>query len=145
MKYEEFLSKVRKRARFASNEEAENATQATLVTFAERLTSNEAEQLAAQLPPELAVYMKALDTVTGESFTLDEFFRRVGLREGVEPVDADYHARVVLALIAESVSMGEIEDVRAQLPQDFAKLLDVENEGEIPELGTVAVEEDENA
>lgn len=55
MKYEEFLSKVRKRARFASNEEAENAIQAT-----------------------------------------------------------------------------------------FAKLLEVENEGEIPELGTVAEEEEEN-
>jgi hypothetical protein len=35
--------------------------------------------------------------------------------------------------------------VRAQLPSDFAHLFGVENEDEIPELGTVADVEEENA
>jgi uncharacterized protein (DUF2267 family) len=61
----------------------------------------------------------------------------------VDPVDADYHARVVLALIAETVSMGEIEDVRSQLPPEFARLFEVQNEGEIPEIGKVAGTGDE--
>jgi hypothetical protein len=34
--------------------------------------------------------------------------------------------------------MGEIEDIRAQLPDDFARLFAVENEGEIPKLGKIA-------
>ena len=52
-------------------------------------------------------------------------------------------ARVVPGLIAETVTMGEIEDVRTQLPPAFARLFEVENEGEIPELGQVAdIEED---
>ena len=41
--------------------------------------------------------------------------------------------------------MGEIADVRAQLPADFAHLFEVENEGELPELGTIADVEEENA
>jgi len=31
------------------------------------------------------------------------------------------------------VTMGEIENVKAQLPKDFAKLFEVENEGNLPE------------
>jgi hypothetical protein len=47
---------------------------------------------------------------------------------------------VLLALLAEAVTVGELEDVRAQLPKEFAKLLDVQNAGEIPELGRIAEE-----
>jgi uncharacterized protein (DUF2267 family) len=143
MKYDELLAKVRKRARLASNEDAARATRATLETLAERLEGNEASDLAAQLPPEIAQYMQELGAGRGESFSLEEFFNRVSKREGVDFVDADYHARVVIGLLTESVSMGEIEDVRAQLPAEFARLFEVENEGEIPELGAVADDEEE--
>jgi uncharacterized protein (DUF2267 family) len=145
MKYEEFIGKVRKRARLASTEEAENATRATLSTLAERLEGNEADDLAAQLPQELANFMLTYGTGRGERYSLDEFFRLVSEREGVALADGEYHARVVIGLLAESVTVGEIDDVRAQLPADFAHLFDVENEGEIPELGTVADVEEENA
>jgi hypothetical protein len=47
--------------------------------------------------------------------------------------------------LAETVTVGEINDVRAQLPPDFAHLFEVENEGEIPELGPIADVEEENA
>lgn len=33
-----------------------------------------------------------------------------------------------------------VDDVRAQLPPNFAKLVDVQNEGEIPELGDIVSE-----
>jgi hypothetical protein len=39
--------------------------------------------------------------------------------------------------------MGGIEDVRAQLPPEFARLFAVENEGEIPELGQIAETEED--
>ncbi|MBV9231191.1 MAG: DUF2267 domain-containing protein [Chloroflexi bacterium] len=143
MKHDEFIAKVRDRARLASNLEAERAIKATLETLAERLGSNEAKDLAAQLPDELAMYMAPPFAGREERFSLDEFFQRVSEREGVAIVDADYHSRVVIGLLAESVTMGEIEDIRAQLPADFAKLFEVENEGEIPELGNIADEEEE--
>jgi uncharacterized protein (DUF2267 family) len=63
---------------------------------------------------------------------LDEFFWRVSQREGVDLTDSTYHARVVVALLSEAVTMGEIEDVRAQLPEDFARLFEVQYEGDLP-------------
>ena len=41
------------------------------------------------------------------------------------------------------ITMGEIEDVRAQLPPGFARLFEIENEGEIPELGRIAETEED--
>lgn len=137
MKYEEFIAQVRERARLVSREEADKATRATLETLAGRLHGNEAQQLAAQLPSELAHYMQPAYAGIGDSYGLDEFFRRISMREGLGIHDASFHARVVTGLLSEIVTMGEIADVRAQLPPDFAKLFEVENEGEIPELGEV--------
>ena len=134
MKYEEFIAQVRHRADLASTEEAERATQATLETLAGRLRGNEAEHLAAQLPPEIGMYLQPYYAGIGDSYPLEEFFYRVSQREGVALEEAMYHARVICALLAEVVSVGEIDDVRAQLPPDFAQLFAVENEGEIPEI-----------
>jgi len=40
----------------------------------------------------------------------------------------------VTALLSEIVTLGEIENVKSQLPKDFAKLFDVENEGSLLEV-----------
>lgn len=143
MKYEEFISSVKRRARLTSAEEADRAVKATLETLAERLTGDEAEQLAAQLPGKVAMYMQPSHAGTNDDFSLDEFFSRVSEREKVSLVEANYHARVVTGLLTEVVTMGEIEDVRAQLPEDFAELFEVENEGEVPGLGRIEDEEEE--
>ncbi len=137
MKYDEFIAEVRRRARLATTEEAENATRATLQTLAERIEIDEVKDLASQLPRELAMYMQSPTTGIAESFSLDEFFHRVSEREGADLADATFHARIVAALLSEVVTVGEIEDVRAQLPADFAKLFEVENAGEVPEIGEI--------
>ena len=66
--------------------------------------------------------------------TLDEFFELVSEREGVDLADATLHARVVIGVLTEAVSQGEIKDVRVQLPAAFAQLFNVENEGDLPEI-----------
>jgi uncharacterized protein (DUF2267 family) len=136
LKYDEFIGQVRHRARLGSHAEAERATRATLETLAERLAGGEAHDLAAQLPPELARYLELPDAGIGAKLTLDEFFELVSEREGVDLPDAMFHARIVIGLLTEAVSMGEIEDVRAQLPAAFAQLFKVENEGDLPEVTT---------
>jgi pyruvate/2-oxoglutarate dehydrogenase complex dihydrolipoamide dehydrogenase (E3) component len=75
-------------------------------------------------------------TIRVAKLTLDEFFALVSEREGVDLPDAVFHARVVIGLLTEAVSMSEIKDVRAQLPADFAQLFKVENEGDLPEITT---------
>jgi uncharacterized protein (DUF2267 family) len=134
MKYDEFIAQVQQRARLNSRAEAEQATRATLETLGERITGTEAEDLASQLPPEIAQYLQKSPSETGQSFALDEFFWRVSQREGVDLNESTYHARVIAALLSEVVTMGEIQDVRSQLPPDFAKLFDVENEGTLPDV-----------
>jgi uncharacterized protein (DUF2267 family) len=136
MKYDEFIGQVRHRAGLGSHAEAERATRATLETLAERLAGGEAHDLAAQLPPELARYLELPDAGIGAKLTLDEFFELVSEREGVDLSAAVFHARVVIGVLTEAVSIGEIQDVRVQLPAAFEQLFNVENEGDLPELTT---------
>lgn len=134
MKYDEFISEVQHRAKLNSREDAVRATGAALETLGERLAGGEAKDLASQLPDELALYLERTYTGIQQSFSLDEFFWRVSQREGVDLSESTYHARVVIALLSEVVTMGEIENVKSQLPKDFARLFDVENEGSLPEV-----------
>ncbi len=136
MKYDEFIAQVRHRAGLGSHTEAERATRATLETLAERLAGGEAHDLASQLPPELAHYLELPDAGIAAKLTLDEFFELVSEREGVDLSAAAFHARVVIGVLTEAVSIGEIQDVRVQLPAAFAQLFNVENEGDLPELTT---------
>ena len=96
----------------------------------------EAHDLASQLPPELARYLLLPDAGIGAKLTLDEFFELVSEREGVDLEDSTLHARVVIGVLTEAVSLGEIQDVRVQLPAAFAQLFNVTNEGDLPEIMT---------
>lgn len=134
MRYDEFIGHVQLRAGLSSRAEAERATRATLETLAERLVGGEAHDLASQLPPELAHFLQLPDAGIGVKLTLNEFFALVSEREGVDLEDSTLHARVVIGVLTEAVSMGEIKDVRVQLPAAFAQLFNVANEGDLPEL-----------
>ncbi|MBO2518753.1 MULTISPECIES: DUF2267 domain-containing protein [Limnochorda] len=131
MQHDEFIGHVQHRARLASRGEAERATRAVLQTLAERLTGGAAENLAAQLPPQLQAYMHKGDMEAAEELTLDEFFHRVSEREGVDLPKSVHHARCVVDVLKEAVSPGQIEKVRAQLPDGWASLFDSGSEGDM--------------
>jgi uncharacterized protein (DUF2267 family) len=137
VKYDEFIAQVQRRADLSTHDEADRAVRATLETLAERLAGGEAKDLAAQLPSEIAVYLEQPLAGAGQSYSLDEFFQRVSDREGIALPDATFHARVVCGLVSEVVTVGEIENVRAQLPAEFRELFAVENEGELPGQGVI--------
>ena len=137
MKYDEFIAQVQRRAEISTRDEADSAVRAALETLAERLAGGEAKDLASQLPPEIAIYLEQPLAGAGEDYSLDEFFQRVSDGEGVALPDATFHARVVIGLLSEVVTMGEIENVRAQLPAEFRQLFEVENEGELPGQGVI--------
>ena len=137
MKYDEFIAQVQRRTDLGSHDEADRAVRATLETLTERLAGGEAKDLASQLPPEIAIYLEQPLAGASEDYSLDEFFQRLSEREGVALPDATFHARVVCGLVSEVVTMGEIENVRAQLPAEFRQLFEVENEGELPGQGVI--------
>lgn len=120
MKGDQFLAEVRDLAELGSNEEAEKATRATLETLKERLAGNEPSNLAAQLPPEIAPYV---DGEGGrESFSPEEFYNRVGQKEGVGVDEAAKHARAVATVVQTAVTGGELDDVRSQLGTEYREL-----------------------
>lgn len=121
MRYDQFVSRVQHRAGLGTQQAAVAAIRATLETLAERLKGGEAEHLAAQLPQELAFYLRP-SLVGSGTFSLDEFFSRVGRREGVDEAAAAEHAKAIAGVLQEAVSPGEIADVRTQLPKEFAPL-----------------------
>ena len=125
MTYDQFVGQVQNRAKLASTGEAVAAIRATLETLAERLAGGAAEKLAAQLPQEVGEYLRAATGAgMGDSFSLDEFFGRAANRERVDKPDAVYHARVVMEVLSEAVSAGEIQKILAQLPGEYIPLFE---------------------
>ena len=122
MKHDEFISNVRKLADLQSNDEAERAIQATFETLRERLAGSEPNNLADQLPPEIA------DPLRGEggrdNFSLEEFYQRVGEKEGVDQDAATQHTRAVASVLQEAVTTGEMDDIRDQLKPEYAELFE---------------------
>lgn len=104
---------------------------AALTALAERLLGNEPANAAAQLPKGIAGYLEHAWSGMGEPFSLDEFFNRVSQRAEVDLPDAVYQSRVVIEVLQEAISQGEIEDIRAQLPNDYLTLFEAGSKGKM--------------
>lgn len=122
MKHDEFIGRVQHLAQLGSRGDAERASWATLQTLGERLAGGEAKDFASQLPPVLAAYALSGLPGIGERFSVQEFFRRVSDREGVDVQRAIQHARAVIEVLQEAISQGEINDICAQLPSEYSQL-----------------------
>lgn len=123
MKEHEFVSAVRASTGLASTDDAERAVRATLQVLGRRLTGGETRHLASQLPPKLAGVLP--EEGVGERFGIDEFYRRVAEEEGegCTPQQARQHARAVFTAMRNALPQGELKDVTAQLPADYADLV----------------------
>jgi uncharacterized protein (DUF2267 family) len=120
MKGEQFIAEVRNLAELYSTEDAEKAIRATLETLRERLAGNEPSNLAAQLPPEVAVFVEGEGG--REAFSVQEFYERVAEKEGANSEEAVKHARAVATVLQTAVTGGELEDLRSQLGNDYKEL-----------------------
>lgn len=124
MQHDEFIGLVQHYARLSSRGEAERATRVTLEVLAERLAGGEVKDLASQLPREIGHHLQGGFAGMGERFPLEDFFRRVSLRENVDVAKARYHAQAVMTVVSKAVSKGELDDVRAQLPDEYEQLFE---------------------
>lgn len=122
MNYDDLTAGVQDRLALASQDEADGVTRSVLVALAARLTKEEGADLAAQFPAEIADRIR---TAAGtEDYGVDGFLGRI--RESVGLTDRDEalrHSRAVLAQVNELVTAGEMEDVFAQLPDEFVEML----------------------
>jgi uncharacterized protein (DUF2267 family) len=104
MKHDQFIGKVQARAR-------------------------EADDLAAQLPEEIDRHL--IGRGAGERIKLSEFYDRVAEGLGVDKPEAAHRARAVVSVLAEAVTPGELDDVRAQLPEEWRALFESNPESRI--------------
>ena len=120
MRYEEFIAEVRNLAELDDNGRAVEACRATLETLKERLAGNEPSNLAAQLPEELAGYVRGEGGQ--DNFSLEEFYNRVAEKEDIGVNEATVHARAVATVLQAAVTTGEVDSVRAQLKPEYEAL-----------------------
>jgi uncharacterized protein (DUF2267 family) len=97
LKRDEFVQRVQDIGELSSREEAERAIKAALETLKQRLAGYDPDNLAAQLPEDLA------DPLRGEGgregFGLAEFYRRFAQKEGVKESQAIRYARAVALVL----------------------------------------------
>lgn len=129
MQYHEFIGRVQNRARLGTTGEAVRATGATLEVLSQRLFEGQAGNLAAQLPEEVGRYLT--ETQDSETFGPEEFFKRVSQKENVDLPDAVHNARVVISVVQDAVTQGEIDKIQAQLPAEYNSLFESGSEGEM--------------
>ena len=131
MNYDQFMGQVQNRLELPDTGRAVRATRAVLQSLGERLQAGEAEDLAGPLPMEVDYYLESADS--GQRFDYDEFVSRVADRANVERADAAYYGKVVVGLVSEHVPAGEIQQVRAQLPDDYETLFGLIDAEEVEE------------
>lgn len=126
MKYNEFINTVVDNGGAADRESAQAVTSIVLADLGQRLQGDEAEDLAAQLPEELKATVTEHKDAEPVVDDVDDFLRRVAqhLGHGVDPDQAREKARAVFVTLRQSISPGEIDDVRAQLPAGFEPLFE---------------------
>ena len=117
MDYDTFIGEVQNRGQFASREDAVHATRITLETLSQRIGPDEAEDLGAQLPEEIGRFLSKVDTV--ERFDWNEFIDRIIEKGEYNPEDergdAVHHTRVVIDVVQDAGTVGEVEDLRDQI------------------------------
>jgi uncharacterized protein (DUF2267 family) len=105
-----------------SPDASERAVRAVLETLGQRLPADEAEDLAAQLPPPLARCLEQTAT-QDEEFPVDEFYERVAELGDSDIEEAHGQTHAVLSVLDDAVSAGQITDLIGRLPSDYADLL----------------------
>jgi uncharacterized protein (DUF2267 family) len=92
-----------------------------LQELCDRLTGDEAHDLLAQLPARLKTRM--IVSPAAQRISADEFVERVAAELELTPDEAKRRVRAVFATLRRAVSLGEFDDVLAQLDPEYADLL----------------------
>lgn len=136
MDHDSFIGAVQNRAELGSRGAALSASRATLQTLGDRIQEGEATDLGAQLSDELGRYLEQHADTT-EPFGFDGFIDRVAERDenigdGEDRSAATLHARVVIDVLDDAVTGGELGEVRNQLPEEYDQLFELADAEEHP-------------
>ncbi len=120
-----FYRKVLEETGQANREAAKRVTAGVLHALRDRLTPDEADQVAAQLPRELKTVWEAGGAPGRRPVKMHrkEFYERVKAEAGLASLrESRWYTIAVFAALKEQLSPGEAEDVWAQLPKDLKEV-----------------------
>ena len=117
--YARLLARVRERTGLTTSDEAGTALEVVLGHVVRRLTADEAKDLIAQLPSLLHPVLQALPPGPDKSITREGLEGELARRLGVDAGSAAQLVQGVGEAVVESVSQGQMDDVRRQLPAEL--------------------------
>lgn len=120
-----FYRAIRERAGKLEPGEATRGAAAVLQALRDRLTPDEADQVAAQLPGPLKVVWEAGERSGREPIKMhrDAFYERVKAEAGLPSRPAaEWLTLAVFGALKAQLSPGEVDDVLAQLPKDLKEV-----------------------
>lgn len=116
------LANVRAAAGFDSDEAAETALEVVLTMVVRRLTPDEAKDLIAQLPSLLQPTLRRQPSGPDKEIDRDTVEESLARQLKVDRREAARILEAVGSVIAQSVTEGQMDDVRRQLPQDLREV-----------------------
>jgi uncharacterized protein (DUF2267 family) len=122
-----FFRTVARTGRQEDRTVVKRATAAVLHALRDRLTTEEADQVFAQLPEELKEIWAEGEEAEREPIKMkhEEFYERIVQDAGLPSTrEARWMTLAVFAALKEQISPGEARDVMAQLPKDLKELWD---------------------
>lgn len=121
MSFRELIKKVQLNSGF-SDAESKEALELMVESLAERLNEGERKDFASQLPKELKEIALTAPTAVAEYYDKD-ILREFMEREGIEEAHAKKQILSTWKALREAISEGEINDIRAQLPNSMVAFL----------------------
>jgi uncharacterized protein (DUF2267 family)/predicted transcriptional regulator len=113
------VAQVRDEAELETAEQADLALEVVLTSVVRRLTSDEAEDLMAQLPSLLRSRLQSLPPGPDKLITRAGIEAELAQRLEVDDARAADVLSVVGSIITRNVSRGQMDDVRVQLPAEL--------------------------
>lgn len=116
------LANVRDAAGLDTDEAAEAALEVVLTMLVRRLTPDEAKDLIAQLPSLLQPTLRRQPSGPDKEIDRDTVEESLARQLKVDRREAARILEAVGSVIAQSVTEGQMDDVRRQLPQDLREV-----------------------
>lgn len=120
MEYHDMIKRVQDYSGF-SDDESETALRLFIEKLSARLTEEEREDFASQLPTDLQEIALAVDTA--EDLSASDFINQFCETEDIEENRAIRQIKAVWQALKDALSPGEVQDIQAQLPMDLKAVL----------------------
>jgi uncharacterized protein (DUF2267 family) len=120
MGYREMVKTVQRYSGF-SDHESESALHTFLRVLSRRLTSDEREDLASQLPAELQD--DALQTEETDKMQMEDLMQEMADELEVDESRAKKQIMAAWNTLKDAVTPGEIQHIRSQMPQSMTAVL----------------------